>query len=608
MSKIRTFYQNHLKKKMFNKILLFYSMVMVLLFISVSILAYRYYEQRLVREQMDASLQELDIISISLNQQNERMYGAVQQIYTDAMIGDDLKYFLAHDYENFIKWRLNQYANSYRTERNSFDYHLRLLLKEEASISNIVLYSSDQDFYYVLNRETQHFYDQPALSASHQNWYERFRNQPWQYMGNEPLFEGKAAGESTPYSYVNVLKDPVTLKEYGAILFELNTSRIKGLLREKLNNTGSRIMLITSQGQVIFDSQGRYDNTVYPYWKQMTKPGDWVNLEERSKVQLLNIGNTGMVAAAIIPESQIVQSLQTLRFSLTGIVVLCIIISISVTFTVIRRYSKKIHRIIVYMRRWQDGDLSKRIKMEGEDELQQISQSFNYMCDRLESYIQTVYISEIKQKNAQLVALQAQINPHFLYNTLESIRMKAISSGARDVGQMIYILATMFRHLIKKQTHVTLAEEIELCGMYLALIQYRYENKLQVETNIEMPVAGSIVVKLLIQPIIENYIVHGFRADDDDNRISITAAEQKRHIIIRVKDNGKGIAQEKLIELRKALQSEGGAPSRSSDSLGLKNVHERIRLNYGSEFGLRVISEQDKGCEVIIEIPFTRED
>lgn len=326
---------------MFNKILLFYSMVMVLLFISVSILAYRYYEQRLVREQMDASLQELDIISISLNQQNERMYGAVQQIYTDAMIGDDLKYFLAHDYENFIKWRLNQYANSYRTERNSFDYHLRLLLKEEASISNIVLYSSDQDFYYVLNRETQHFYDQPALSASYQNWYERFRNQPWQYMGNESLFEGKAAGESTPYSYVNVLKDPVTLKEYGAILFELNTSRIKGLLREKLNNTGSRIMLITSQGQVIFDSQGRYDNTVYPYWKQMTKPGDWVNLEERSKVQLLNIGNTGMVAAAIIPESQIVQSLQTLRFSLTGIVVLCIIISISVTFTVIRRYSKK---------------------------------------------------------------------------------------------------------------------------------------------------------------------------------------------------------------------------------------------------------------------------
>ncbi|OKP71334.1 two-component sensor histidine kinase [Paenibacillus helianthi] len=608
MSKIRIFYQNHLKKKMFNKILLFYSMVMVLLFISVSILAYRYYEQRLVREQMDASLQELDIISISLNQQNERMYGAVQQIYTDAMIGDDLKYFLTHEYENFLKWRLNQYANSYRTERNSFDYHLRQLLKEEASISNIVLYSSDQDFFYVLNRETQHFYDQPPLSSEHQYWYERFRNQPWQYMGNEPLFKGKAIGESTPYSYVNVLKDPVTLKEYGAILFELNTDRIKGLLQEKLKNTSSRIMLITSQGQVIFDSQGRYDNTVYPYWKQITKPGDWVNLEERSKVQLLNIGNTGMVAAAIIPQSQIVQSLQTLRFSLTGIVILCIMISISVTFTVIRRYSKKIHRIIVYMRRWQEGDLSKRIKMEGEDELQQISQSFNHMCDRLESYIQTVYISEIKQKNAQLVALQAQINPHFLYNTLESIRMKAISSGARDVGQMIYILATMFRHLVKKQTHVTLAEEIELCGMYLALIQYRYENKLQVETNIEMAVAGSIVVKLLIQPIIENYIVHGFQADDDDNRISITAAEQGRHIIIRVKDNGKGIAPEKMTELHKALQSEGGAPLLSSDSLGLKNVHERIRLNYGSEYGISVISEQGKGCEVIIEIPFTRED
>ncbi|MNC22980.1 putative sensor-like histidine kinase [compost metagenome] len=123
-----------------------------------------------------------------------------------------------------------------------------------------------------------------------------------------------------------------------------------------------------------------------------------------------------------------------------------------------------------------------------------------------------------------------------------------------------------------------------------------------------MSVAGSIVVKLLIQPIIENYIVHGFRPNDDDNRISITAAEQEKHILIRVKDNGKGIGEEKLTELRKALKNEGEAPSGLKDSLGLKNVHERIRLNYGSEFGISVISEQDKGCEVIIKIPFTRED
>lgn len=268
---------------------------------------------------------------------------------------------------------------------------------------------------------------------------------------------------------------------------------------------------------------------------------------------------------------------------------------------------QKIHRIIVYMRRWQDGDLSKRIKMEGEDELQQISQSFNYMCDRLESYIQTVYISEIKQKNAQLVALQAQINPHFLYNTLEYTHEGYQFRGQGCRSNDLYSRNNV-QAFDQKTNTCHSGRRNRAVRMYLALIQYRYENKLQVETNIEMPVAGSIVVKLLIQPIIENYIVHGFRANDDDNRISIMAAKQERHIIIRVKDNGKGIAQEKLIELRKALQSEGEAPSRSSDSLGLKNVHERIRLNYGSEFGIRVISEQDKGCEVIIEIPFTRED
>jgi two-component system sensor histidine kinase YesM len=608
MSKIRTFYQNHLKKKMFNKILLFYSMVMVLLFISISVLAYRYYEQRVVREQMDASLQELDIVSISLNQQYERMYNAVQQIYTDAMIGDDLKYFLNHEYEDFLNWRLNQYASSYRTERGNFDYHLRLLLKDEASIANVVLYSTDQDFFYVLNRETQHFYYHPKLSAAHQDWFQRLQNMPWQFMGSEPLFEGKMLDEPTPYSYVNVLKDSLTLKHYGAIMFELNTDRIKGLLRDKLSGKDSRIMLLTGEGQVIFDSQGKYDNTVYPYWRQMNVPEDWVHLEERSKVQLLNIGNTGMVVAAIIPESQIEQSLQTIRFSLIGIVILCIVLSIAVTFTIIRRYSKKIHRLVLYMRRWQEGDLSKRVQMESEDELQQISQSFNHMCDRLESYIETVYVSEIKQKNAQLVALQAQINPHFLYNTLESIRMKAISSGARDVGQMIYILATMFRHLIKKQTHVTLAEEIELCGMYLALVQYRYENKLQVETHIGPSAAGSIVVKLLIQPVIENYIVHGFRTNDDDNRISITATEVDGVISICVQDNGKGISGERLLELQRSLHMDGEAAGASNHSLGLKNVHDRIRLNYGSGYGLSLVSTQGEGCQVMIRIPVTREE
>lgn len=608
MLKVRTFYHNHLKKRMFNQILLFYSIVMVLLFISVSILAYRYYEQRVVREQMDTSLQELDIVSISLNQQYERLYNAVQQIYTDAMIGDDLNYFLTHDYESFLEWRLNQYVHNYRTERNSFDYHLRLLLKDEPSIANIVLYSTNQDFYFVLNRDTQHFYYRPKLPLEHQNWFKRAENDPWQFMGNQPLFEGKSAEESTPYSYANVLKDSVTLQKYGAILFELKTDRIKGLLREKLNNTSSQIILMTSQRQVIFDSQGRYEDAVYPYWDQLRDQKDWVNLEERSKVQLLNIGNTGMVAVAIIPQSQIEQSLYTIRLSLIGIVFVCIIISIAVTFTIIRRYSKKIRKIVIHMRYMQEGDLSKRIELDGEDELQQISQSFNYMCDRLESYIQTVYVSEIKQKNAQLVALQAQINPHFLYNTLESIRMKAISSGARDVGQMIYILATMFRHLIKKQTHVTLAEEMELCVMYLALFQYRYENKLSVETDIEKSIAGSIVVKLLVQPVIENYILHGFRTDAADNWISVTARGKDGRIVIRVKDNGRGIVPEKLLALQRSLQNAKDSDSLTSDSLGLKNVHERIRLNYGNQYGLSVTSEQGEGCEVIIEIPVIRED
>ncbi|MFB9331144.1 sensor histidine kinase [Paenibacillus aurantiacus] len=607
MSKIRTFYHNHLKKRMFNQILLLYSLVMVLLLIGLSVLAYRYYEQRVVREQMDTSLQELDIVSINLNQQYERLYDAVQQIYTDALIGEDLNYFLTHDYEDFIKWRLNQYVLSYRTERSSFDYRFRLLLKDEPAIANIMLYSADQNYFYVLNRDTQHFYYEPKVPARYADWFERAQNDPWLFTGEEPLLRDRTELADAPYSYVNVLKDPVTLRKYGAVLFELNTDRIRELVRGKMTDTGNRIMLMTSRGEVIFDSAGRGENTIYPYWNELHTDAEWADLGERAKVQLLNVGNTGMVVAAITPKSQIEASLSAIRLALIGIVLLCIVVSSAVTFTIIRRYSKKIRKIVIHMRRLQEGDLSKRIVLEGEDELQQISQSFNYMCDRLEAYIQSVYVSEIKQKNAQLVALQAQINPHFLYNTLESIRMKAISSGARDVGQMIYILATMFRHLIKKQTHVTLAEEMELCGMYLALFQYRYESKLRVETDVDKTAARSTVVKLLVQPIIENYIVHGFRADASDNVIAVTAREEDGRIVIRVKDNGRGIEPAKLADIRQSLADAGTLES-GSGSLGLRNVHERIRLNYGGEYGIAVDGAPGEGCEVTLHIPVIRED
>ncbi|MDT2237568.1 histidine kinase [Paenibacillus larvae] len=137
-------------------------------------------------------------------------------------------------------------------------------------------------------------------------------------------------------------------------------------------------------------------------------------------------------------------------------------------------------------------------------------------------YIDRVYRSELKQKDTELIAFQSQINPHFLYNTLEAIRMRALSQGARDVGDMIYILATLFRNSVKKKTIVTMEDEIQHCKIYLDLFRIRYQNRLDYDIDIPDELLQYRLIKLLIQPAIENYVVHGFLPERDDNLIRIS--------------------------------------------------------------------------------------
>lgn len=607
MPRIGTFYQNHLKRKMFNKILFLYTIALIILFVTVAILAYRYYEQRVIQEKMDKNLQTIDIVSVYMNQQVERMQSNIQELYTDAAVSEDLNYFLTHDYSTYLEHRLNRYYINENYQGKGIDTYLKSIVNEEAGIENLILYSYEKKFFYILNQSYQDRITSPISESEETKWLKEITNQSWRSLDDGALLERRVEGKSL-FMYARMLQDPITLKTNGLMIFDFNTDQIIKSIHSKTEDRRGNFVIATPTGEVIYDSENKYYGKKYPYWNELQSQKEWYVLDEPSKVNLINIGNTGLVIAGIMPLSTIQKSVNTVRNSLIGVTLLGIALSFAFTFTVIRRFSKKIRKIMLHTSRLQGGDLSARIRMEGEDELQQISESFNYMCDRLESYIEKMYVSEIRQKSAELSALQAQINPHFLYNTLESIRMKAFASGNRDVGQMIYLLAGIFRNMIRNQTSIKLAEEINMCSTYLELFRFRYENKLMVDIRMDSSIAGCKVLKLLIQPIVENYVVHGFRPDSGENRISITADQVEGRIVIRVTDNGKGISQVRLDEIEKRLKPVYAGASETSDSLGLFNVNERIRLTYGNDYGLRIRSEENTGTEVILELPVLKEE
>jgi two-component system sensor histidine kinase YesM len=569
--------------------------------IAASFTVYKYYEQAITRQQVDANREVLDYVSLYMNQQYESTQLAIQQIYSDASLSEDLTYFLQQDYEAYLTYRLNRYVEGGSFIPRTFDTFFKTYLAQQKGVQNIILYSTEKKFYYVYNNRTRQFY------TSNINIPEQkvpIPNNGWLSRDNNPFLSDVRADNKNLYTMTREIRDPISMKTIGVLMIDFDSESISKWIGPKRAEQNGQLLVLTPAGDVIYDSMKRYIGQHYPYMEGLYSTG-WAALEEPSKVNLNTTNSSGLIIAGIIPRSQIHEDISVVQNWIIGITVILIITAMVITYGIILRFSKKVKIIIKAMKRLQEGDLTARIHLHREDELQLIANNFNYICERLELYINKVYVSEIMQKNAELVAFQSQINPHFLYNTLEAIRMRAISQGAKDVGQMIYILSTLFRSIVKKGMIVTLADEIEYCKSYLELFQIRHENRLQIESQVSDIVMNYSIVKLLIQPIIENYIVHGFQPDLSDNLIRIEVVESDGTIQIIVSDNGIGIIPSKLAELQEMLQASIRMDEPPS-SVGLCNVNERIKIYYGAEYGLTVDSQVDKGTTVIMNIPAVR--
>ncbi|MGL5693705.1 MAG: sensor histidine kinase, partial [Peptostreptococcaceae bacterium] len=304
--------------------------------------------------------------------------------------------------------------------------------------------------------------------------------------------------------------------------------------------------------------------------------------------------------------NKILLDINGIRIKVVGISILCVLSIILVTYVVINNYSKKLKKILIRLKQIQSDDLETKLDIQREDdELDTISLGINSMCDSLQESIEKNYISEVKQKQAEINALQAQIKPHFLYNTLEVIRMCALANKNTEVATMIYNLAYMFRYsTYNNKQIVTLKEEIKYSKMYLDLCCTRYKGILSYEINIDEELSDCIIPKFIVQPIVENFIVHGMRKDSNDNLLKINILKDNLDLKICIEDNGTGIDEDKINEISLELKQNIQKPS----SIGLMNINNRVRLKFGEEYGLCIKSEKGKQTMVVCKLPLLKEE
>jgi two-component system sensor histidine kinase YesM len=313
------------------------------------------------------------------------------------------------------------------------------------------------------------------------------------------------------------------------------------------------------------------------------------------------------LTAAVIPLKMLDHDKYMALRKISLIAFICIAATLCLTFITTNTFSKRIGALMSGIKEIDSGNFSSRITVKSkQDEISDIAKSFNNMCNHLNEYIEKVYIADLKQKNAQLKAFQAQINPHFLYNTLESIRMRALVNGSKDVAQMIYLLSSLFRNSVKQKAIISIGEEINYCKMYLELFNMRFTDNVKVTFDVREDTRNLGIIKHSIQPLIENYIIHGIDTQRNDNLLKISVFKHEEDVYIYVIDNGSGIAKERLDRITEDLRD---PDLKSGLSLGLCNVNERIVLLFGSGYGIDIYSEQEKGTAVMLKIPArTREE
>lgn len=316
-------------------------------------------------------------------------------------------------------------------------------------------------------------------------------------------------------------------------------------------------------------------------------------------VYIAEIGETGFYTVYLRPKAFTEDTVQTMYRVMLAMTVLSMLLCVGVAIRMSSSLTKPVSSLTEAMQRVQEGRLDTRIELEREDEFGQLAKNFNIMTVELQEYMERQVGQQRELNEANIAMMQAQLNPHFLYNTLDTMKWVAKAHGIQELAMMATKLAKILRTSISKAQFITLKEEMELVESYIRIQEIRFAGKFHYEESVPEELQVCIVPKLMIQPIVENAILHGFEGRQDGH-IRVQACQKEQELWIEVRDDGCGIPAEILKQLNDRKQK------KQSGHIGLYNVDTIIQLNYGKEYGLRIDQPGEGGTCVVIVLPVGR--
>ena len=386
-------------------------------------------------------------------------------------------------------------------------------------------------------------------------------------------------------SFAVPVSDPVSDQALGVIYVSVSSD----VFYKAIDNTRGNIPIavsITSPFETEMFHQG-----------EKSDREEWLQDETAHGYQVQVAVPRGYVLSGSISSSVFI-----LALSLLFIVILYV--TLKKTFS---KYQTQVVDLVETIHDIAQGEQGKRIDLTKKDqELLLIAETTNDMLDRLERNIHDIYQLELSQKDAHMRALQAQINPHFMYNTLEFLRMYAVMENQNELADIIYEFSSLLRNNISDERETTLKQEVEFCRKYSYLCMVRYPKSIAYGFKIDPELEEMRIPKFTLQPLVENYFAHGVDHRRTDNVISIKALKKDGYVEILVTDNGRGMSAEKLAEIQAKLAQrtfEHTADYKEQrQSIGIVNIHERFVLYFGDRYNINVESTEQTGVQYRIAI------
>lgn len=564
------------RKRVFKRMLLIFSLTSLFTVSLLLFFIYKYY----TNIQLDANLKATETIANkqldTLQDKQKALISLTQDIYRNSDLMQDVQIAMTNDYSSYTEQNIDNYFKSKSFYSVDMETYLRSCFSYDEDIIALQLVSDDGSFSY-------------TFPSHYREWKETVDT-----YGEENIIK-QASKEGNFYTIENKIvvkqpiNDPSTLKQMGYLLLYIDSAVLNKSITKNYKN--SIFQVTNDKGAEL------YTNHPVEHLNTLKKQG-WLDINNK-KMYYQNIENeiSGLKINTYL-YSVNDGNVPLIEIALFGIGLLLVIFSVSINFIISRRYSKRILTIIGGMNRVEKGTLDAKLPVDNQgDELTMISECFNHMTENLDAYIKKVYTLEMEEQKARMKALQGQVQPHFLYNSLEVIRMNARVEGAKATSDMIYQLATLLRYTANHREITTLEEEINYVKQYVRFMEMRHEQPVTLEINIEKRFNNTSIPRFALQPLIENFFKYAYK-ENSQPKVKITVTAENNNLLFEVIDNGSGMDAEKLAEVQMTIESKA-----ETSHIGLANLNKRLQLLYGEAYHLSIMSKLNEGTIILFQVP-----